>query len=145
MISVSTFDPMDLVHIKKTEAYADDKYADSNAIYAHHSDNSFVHTVSYGGVPIAILGITFLWPGVGYLWGILGEGIKKCPKSFVKVTRQLIEQYAKNLGLWRVHMDVIARYHPAIRFAESIGLTREGLMKKFGSDGHDYYRYARLF
>ena len=32
-----------------------------------------------------------------------------------------------------------------LKFAKWLGLKEEGLMKKYGFDGSDHYRYARLF
>ena len=32
----------------------------------------------------------------------------------------------------------------AIRFAKWLGLKEEGLMKGYGPDGSDYFRYARI-
>ena len=36
-------------------------------------------------------------------------------------------------------------FQQGIRFAEWLGLEREGLMKKWGFDGSDQYMYARIF
>ena len=36
-------------------------------------------------------------------------------------------------------------FKQGLRFAEWLGLENEGLMKSYGFDGSDQYRYARIF
>jgi len=36
-------------------------------------------------------------------------------------------------------------FDKGIRFAKWLGLENEGLMKHYGFDGSDQYRYARIF
>ena len=45
----------------------------------------------------------------------------------------------------RVQTAIRKDFQQGHRFAEWLGLENEGLMKKFGFDGSDQYRYARIF
>jgi RimJ/RimL family protein N-acetyltransferase len=44
----------------------------------------------------------------------------------------------------RVQASVHAEDGQAVRFARWLGFENEGLMKKYGPDGSDYYRMARV-
>jgi RimJ/RimL family protein N-acetyltransferase len=50
-----------------------------------------------------------------------------------------------NNKIKRLQTSVKADSKLALRFAEWLGLKQEGLMKNYGPDGSDYYRYARIF
>jgi hypothetical protein len=54
-------------------------------------------------------------------------------------------EYIKVMGdAKNLEQDHLA-FKEGIRFAEWLGLEREGLMKNWGFDGSDQYLYARIF
>jgi RimJ/RimL family protein N-acetyltransferase len=44
----------------------------------------------------------------------------------------------------RIQASIAVTDKTAKRFAEWLGFQNEGVMKKYGPDGTDYYRYARV-
>ena len=44
----------------------------------------------------------------------------------------------------RIQAAVRADWPEAQRFAEFLGLENEGLMRKYGPDGSDYFRFAKV-
>ena len=62
---------------------------------------------------------------------------KAIKKDFAKV--------ATKYNIKRVQTAVRSDFDKGIRFAEWLGLENEGLMKHYGFDGSDQYRYARIF
>jgi RimJ/RimL family protein N-acetyltransferase len=50
----------------------------------------------------------------------------------------------ENNDLWRVQASVHANDEKAYRFADWCGFEEEGLMRMFGPDKSDYYRFARV-
>ena len=50
----------------------------------------------------------------------------------------------KNNNFKRFQTSVKADCDVAIRFAKFLGLEEEGLMKNYGPDGADFYRFARI-
>ena len=52
---------------------------------------------------------------------------------------------AKSNNIKRVQTAVRTDYGIGIRFAKWLGLKNEGLMKHYGMDGTDHYRFARIF
>ena len=61
----------------------------------------------------------------------------KKAKDFAKVARQH--------NITRVQTAIRKDFPHGQKFAEWLGLENEGLMKKYGFDGSDQYRYARVF
>ena len=51
----------------------------------------------------------------------------------------------KEQELVRIQAAVRADWPEAQRFAEFLGLENEGLMRKYGPDGSDYFRFAKVF
>lgn len=42
----------------------------------------------------------------------------------------------------RVQANCLATFKTGVKFVEKLGFAKEGLLKKFGEKGDDYYRYA---
>lgn len=105
--------------------------------------------MSFTGVvnnkPIAAGGIFPLWDNVAEGWVLATNEIHRYPITLAKVIKQRTEMMCLNNKIKRLQTSVKADSKLAIRFAEWLGLKQEGLMKKYGPDGSDYYRYARLF
>ena len=50
-----------------------------------------------------------------------------------------ILKISRLLGIWEVHLEVRASNAPAIALYESLGFTKDGLRKKYYSNGEDAY------
>ena len=94
--------------------------------------------------PIAAGGIFPLWEGVAEGWVLATSKIHQHPIALSKVIRQRTDMMCKNYNIKRLQTSVKADSKIAKRFAEWLGLEQEGLMKHYGPDGSDYYRYARI-
>ena len=75
--------------------------------------------------PIFAAGMKMIWGQVAEGWVIASSEMWNYPLAVAKAIKKDFEQ--------------------GQRFAEWLGLENEGLMKKFGFDGTDQYRYARIF
>lgn len=98
-----------------------------------------------GETPVAIFGVFMFIPGVIHLWGLVSDAVRKKPVAFHKVSGDLLNFYQKKHQIRRIQIDVRVSYTEGQRWAESLGFEREGIMRSFGSDGTDYYLYARAF
>jgi hypothetical protein len=93
---------------------------------------------------IAWGGITMLWPGVGSAW------LHVTPLAYTyrfSLYRELIWQcywIATGLGLHRVEADIVADAPTSHRLARHLHLVCEGLMRQYGPDRSDYYKYRWL-
>jgi RimJ/RimL family protein N-acetyltransferase len=56
----------------------------------------------------------------------------------------LLDHVQDDASLKRIQASVHTNDQQAIRYVEWLGFENEGLMKKYGPDGSDYYRFARV-
>jgi hypothetical protein len=94
--------------------------------------------------PIAAGGVFPLWDGVAEGWVLATKKINAYPITFSKVIKLRTEMMLKNNNFKRLQTSVKADCAVAIRFAKFLGLKEEGLMKNYGPDGADFYRFARI-
>ena len=106
------------------------------------------HSVGYSGFYegrfIGCGGIRMLWPGVGEAWAIFAEDPREFAHEIYHYVSMGLEHIIAEHGLWRVQTPIAADIAVNIRFIENLGFEREGLMKKFGPDGDDFYIYAKV-
>ena len=95
--------------------------------------------------PIAAGGVFPLWEGVAEGWVLATQDIHQYPITFARVIKHRTDMMCKNNFIKRLQTSVKADCDIAIRFAKWMGLRPEGLMKGYGPDGSDYFRFARIF
>ena len=83
------------------------------------------------GYLIACAGIIPLWRGVGEAWFLGSERLHEYTKPIIRAVKKDFKR-------------MIEDWEEAQRFAKFLGFKDEGLMEKFGPDGSDYYRVARI-
>ena len=84
--------------------------------------------------PIFAAGMKIIWGQVAEGWVIASSDMWNYPLSV-----------AKEHNIKRVQTAIRKDFIKGQRFAEWLGLENEGLMKHYGFDGTDQYRYARIF
>ena len=94
---------------------------------------------------IASAGIKKIWNHVGEGWVLAKNEIYKYPITIAKAIKQNFDYVATSNNIKRVQTAIRADYGIGIRFAKWLGLTNEGLMKHYGMDGSDHYRFARIY
>ena len=100
-----------------------------------------------GGKVIGLGGIVKIWDGVGI--GGLAFSSEAMTSGNNETSRWLhrsilveMTSIIQELGLHRVETTVACDYPDRCRWIEHIGFRDEGLMRKYGPDGKDHYRYA---
>jgi len=94
---------------------------------------------------ICIAGINFLRLGVGEVWIIpsILVDVYKC--EFYKTIYRLINNYViTQLGLHRVTMAIEVGWSKGVKWAETLGFSREGIMKAYDHNRVDHYLYAKV-
>ena len=86
-----------------------------------------------------------VWGQVAEGWVIATQDVWNYPLSEAKAIRKDFAKVAKENNITRVQSAIRKDFTEGQRFAEWLGLEREGLMRKWGFDGSDQYMYARLF
>ena len=96
------------------------------------------------GYVIASAGIKPLWPGVGEAWIVASDNMPKKKLSVIKLIRENFDRMIQDNNFVRVQAGVRYDWPEAKRFAEFLGFEHEGIMRKYGPDGQDYLRMARI-
>ena len=94
--------------------------------------------------PIAAGGVFHLWDGVAEGWVLATKDIYKYTVFCSKHIKQRTEIILKANKIKRLQTSVKADCDVALRFAKWLGLKEEGLMKRYGPDGSDFIRFARI-
>ena len=89
-------------------------------------------------------GVYGLWENVGEAWFMMSKYAYDMPRSAAKYSSLLLDHVEEENNLQRIQASVHADDKQAIRYVEWLGFENEGLMKKFGPDGSNYYRFARV-
>ena len=95
--------------------------------------------------PIFAAGMKMVWGQVAEGWVIATSEMWKHPLSVAKAIKKDFARVAKENNITRVQSAIRKDFFEGQRFAEWLGLEKEGLMRKWGFDGSDQYMYARLF
>jgi len=95
--------------------------------------------------PIFAAGMKIIWDGVAEGWVIATQDVWKYPIGVAKAIKKDFANVAKQQNIKRVQTAIRSDFKEGIKFAEWLGLENEGLMKSYGFDGSDQYRYARIF
>lgn len=103
-----------------------------------------VFSLKCGEEVLAILGGWQIIPGVFELWALVSTEIKKASVSFHRAVQRLITHYFESCSLHRMQMAVKVGYPDELRWAESLGFEREGLMRMYGPDKKDYWLFGKV-
>jgi len=95
--------------------------------------------------PIFAAGMKMIWGQVAEGWVIASSDMWKYPIGVAKAIKKDFAKVAKKNNIKRVQTAIRKDFTQGQRFAEWLGLENEGLMKHYGFDGTDHYRYARIF
>jgi RimJ/RimL family protein N-acetyltransferase len=98
-----------------------------------------------GKKPIFAAGMKMIWGQVAEGWVIATQDVWNHPLLVARAIKKDFAKVAKKFNIKRVQTSVRSDFDKGIRFAEWLGLENEGLMKHYGFDGSDQYRYARIF
>jgi len=126
-----------------------DPLMDHDASYYENSVNVIApglsFTLIYKYLPIVAGGIFPLWQGTAEGWVLSSKEIFKHKLKSAALIKRRMDMLCINNKFWRLQTAVKASFNLGIRFAEWLGLEKEGLMKQYGPDGTDYYRMAKIY
>ena len=90
-------------------------------------------------------GIVPVWEGVYEGWVMGSQLINKYKLSSARLIKWGLDKVIIENKMNRLQTAVLKDYAVGHQFAKWLGLENEGLMKQYGVDKKDYYRYARIF
>ena len=92
------------------------------------------------GKTIACAGILEFWANRGQGWALFSEAALANFTAIHRFTRGVLREQP----FARVEIFVDQHHAAAIRWAERLGFEREGLMRRFTTDGRDCFLYAKV-
>ena len=96
-----------------------------------------------GGKVIFCCGIVIFRPGLGEAWSVVCLEIRDYSGAFREI-RRVFEKGIVDYGLHRVESHVRADDVVSVRFNKHLGFRIEGLCRKWGPDGEDYFLMGRV-
>lgn len=98
--------------------------------------------VTESDIALGIGGIIPTVPGSGHVWLSLNVMAIRRPKTLFKVCKNMYKEILEVNDYHRVQADIDITQWDNIRFAERYGFNFEGVMKAYGPNKEDFYRYA---
>lgn len=140
-------DPRHLELINAKDCYSDSEMDVARMLLnvSQKSKDCAAVTLINNDKAVGICGIARQWEGVGQLWSVLDKDVQKTPIALTKTCLYLIDFYVNYFNLHRLSFTVRKDYHAGYRFAETLGFTSEGVMRKHFPDGEDAVSYGRIF
>jgi len=93
---------------------------------------------------VASAGLVPLWKGVAEAWMISSDDVGRHQIKVARQIRTMFDDVMWQRGIYRAQANIHHKFEKAIRLAEWLGFEREGLMRRFGVEGADYFRYAKV-
>ena len=125
------------------------KVLEADRKYMEDSKNLVEQNLAFTGLvnnnPIFAAGMKIIWGQVAEGWVIATNEMWKYTIGVAKAIKKDFANVARQHNIKRVQTAIRKDFKQGLRFAEWLGLENEGLMKCYGFDGSDQYRYARIF
>ena len=122
-----------------------DKDAEFDGDAMELEQKGLAYTCMIKNEPIASAGMKIIWGGVAEGWVLATSKVWNHPLIIARAIKKNFARLAKENKIKRVQTAVRADFKTGLKFAKWLGLENEGLMKHYGFDGSDHYRYARIF
>ena len=126
-----------------------DKLMATDASYTNHrldiSEPGLSFTLLKDDEPIVAGGVIPMWQGVAEGWVLSSKQIFDYKIKAASSIKKRLDYICTNNNIQRLQSAVKAEFLIGVRFAEWLGLTKEGLMKKYGLDGSDYWRMVKIY
>jgi hypothetical protein len=94
----------------------------------------------YQGEPVACFGIVPDTLGSATMWAFLSADSGRHMLMFTRSALRFLELYPFR----RVEATAPVEFGPGCKWLELLGFENEGRMRRYGADGADHYRYARV-
>ena len=101
------------------------------------------YMATHKGQVICAFGCIPLWPGVGECWLLTDVSLPEHRRPFHRVTKLILDSFMSELNLIRLQITVHSENVLAHKWAKVLYFKQEGVLKRFGPDGKDFYMLAR--
>ncbi len=142
--------PFEVSHLKDIELRDLDKQIimsipNSTERIVIQSQSGMAYTgIDDEGSIIAIGGVSLIWPHVGSGWVLTSELIVKYKVWTHRIIRDILDTAIKVYSLHRIESIILKNHNVCLKWAERLGFQREGLLRKYDSQGNDYWLFGRI-
>ena len=119
-------------------SYADNRICD-------HSQPGNAYTMFVNDKPVFACGIVVLWDGVAECWVMASQNVYEMKFLAARTILELQDKLCKKNKIRRLQTSVKADFKKGLRLAQWCGLEIEGLKKKYGPDGSNYYQLGKIY
>lgn len=112
--------------------------------YIQSSFNISYTILDKNGKPIAITGGFFLYDKVMEIWTIVDKKVFEIPIYYSRAMLFLLNKCFSIFDVNRMQIHVMADQPWAEHWGKFLGFTKEGLLKKYGPEGVDYFLFAKV-
>jgi len=123
---------------------ADKDYINCEGDAKNLEQDNLAFTGMVNNKPIFAAGMKIVWGNVAEAWLIATDEMWEHPIGIAKAIKKDFARNAKEHNIKRVQTAIRKDFKEGIKFAEWLGMEREGLMRNWGFDGSDQYMYARI-
>lgn len=140
-----SIDHLGLIRLRSS----DDEQLDLfKSIYQGNEERFRVWTmVTEDSIPVAICGMTILWPSVANVFMAFSEDVESNSDRAGEVfwgIKRFIKQIFDEYRLHRMEAATSDQSYAQIRWMKLLGFEIEGIMKKYDPQGRDYFRFAKV-
>ena len=125
----------------ETQAWAAIGGIERTAELCDQSD--YAYSVLVAGLPVACIGVTPLWRGVGAAWAFLGTDAQRYWKTIHSGVKMFLRGALCDGEFHRIQTAVRLDHAAAHRWALRLGFSPEGVLHGYGYDRADFMAYAR--
>jgi RimJ/RimL family protein N-acetyltransferase len=101
-------------------------------------------TVCHGNTALGIAAVNDIFPGVAELWFVMDDSLRNYPKLLHSSGKEVIRWLDNACSYHRIQATCLADDKRDVRWLLRLGFVCEGVMRKYGPDGRDYFRFARV-
>ena len=102
-------------------------------------------TAMVGGKIVCCFGYVKMWHQVAEMWMLTGDQIASHPVALTRGAQRYVNHIASKEKLQRLQVTENTLHDLAMRWADALKFTREGILRNYGADGADYMMFARYF
>ena len=111
----------------------------------NYSKEGQAFTYFIGDKPVFACGIVQLWEGVAEAWVLCGINVFDIKFLAARTIKELQDETCKKYKIRRLQTSVKAEFKRGLRFATWCGFKTEGLKRKYGPDGSDFYQMSVIY
>lgn len=105
--------------------------------------SDYAYTALAGGRPVACIGVTTMWRGVGAAWAFLGQDAPRYWKTIHGGVIMFLRGAMCDGEFHRIQTAVRLDHAAGHRWAMRLGFRPEGVLRGYGPDLADFMAYAR--